>query len=294
MQAKVAADYYSGYPEVASLSTSSSRGVISALSSMLARHGIPDIMITDNGPQLGSREFAEFSKDWGFIHQTSSPHYPQSNGLAEATVKVVKNMLKKSAGKEEFLKGLLAYRATPLANGRAPSQMLMGRRLKTTLPVVPERLLPDSLEDVSIKRQRERSRIKEARDKTARSLGELAPGDTVRVQNHRTRLWNEKAQVQSKVAPRSYEVLTENGYLLRRNRRALRKDPGKSYRTNVDPDLLEEQLSLDQALETAGETEQAETHDTPQPTVSMQSSPKLTLRRSTRISSRPKRLIETM
>ena len=110
----VVADYYSGYPEVASLSASTSQGVISALSSMLARHGVPDVMITDNGAQFSSREFAEYSKDWGITHQTASPHYPQSNGLAEATVKVVKNMLKKTKGGEEFLKGLLAYRAHAL------------------------------------------------------------------------------------------------------------------------------------------------------------------------------------
>ena len=131
----------------------------------------------------------------------------------------------------------------------------MGRRLKTTLPAKPERLLPESPEDITGRRQKERSRIKKARDKTARNLGELAPGETVRVQDHRTGIWNMKAQVQSKVAPRFYEVLMKNGYLLRRNRRALRSDPVGTCRPEVDPDLLEEQLSLEQALETAAEDE---------------------------------------
>ena len=293
----VVADYYSGYPEVMSLSISSSQSVISALSSILARHGIADVMITDNGPQFTSREFAEFCKDWGIIHQTSSPHYPQSNGLAEATVKVVKNILKKATRRDEFLKGLLAYRATPLANGKAPSQMLMGRRLKTTLPINFDRLLPEVPEDVTVKKERERRRIKKARDRTAKSLGELAPGDMVRVQDHRTGLWSVKAQVKSKVAPRSYEVLTENGYLLRRNRRALRSDPVGHYRQEVDRDLLEERLSLEQALETTVETKQAEVQDTPLPTASTRfspKSPKPPVRRSTRISIRPKRLIENI
>ena len=59
----VVADYYSGYPEVASLSTSISQGAISAPSSMLARHDVPGKKITDNGTQFISREFTEFSKD---------------------------------------------------------------------------------------------------------------------------------------------------------------------------------------------------------------------------------------
>ena len=46
----------------------------------------------------------------------------------------------------------------------------------------------ESPEDITGKRQSEKSRIKKVRDKMTRSLGELAPGETVRVQDHRTGL----------------------------------------------------------------------------------------------------------
>ena len=36
-----------------------------------------------------SQEYDNFAKTWGFQHKTSSPTYPQSNGLAERTVETV-------------------------------------------------------------------------------------------------------------------------------------------------------------------------------------------------------------
>ena len=118
----IIADYYSGYPEVVSQSTTSSRAVTSAMKSVLARHGVPGILVMDNALQFSSSEFTEFAKDWQFKHRpiTSSSHYPKSNGQAEITVKTMKAMLKKS--NQGFHKGLLAYRSTPLPSGLSPAQ----------------------------------------------------------------------------------------------------------------------------------------------------------------------------
>ena len=51
---------------------------------------VPDILWSDNGPQFTSKEFKSFAHQWGFHYQTSTPHYPQSNGRAEAAVKSMK------------------------------------------------------------------------------------------------------------------------------------------------------------------------------------------------------------
>ena len=48
---------------------------------MFSRHGISQMVRSDNGPQFISTEFKKFEKEWGFQHITSSPHYPQSNGM---------------------------------------------------------------------------------------------------------------------------------------------------------------------------------------------------------------------
>ena len=112
-------DYYSRYVEVITLRKStSSQAVIEALKTIFARHGIPDELRSDNGPQYHSDEFALFAKDWGFKHTTSSPRFPQSNGEAERAVRTVKEILKKE---KDPAKALLAYRSTPLASGYSPA-----------------------------------------------------------------------------------------------------------------------------------------------------------------------------
>ena len=105
-------DYFSRFAEVTKLTTTTtSQGVINALHSIFAKHGIPEIFMSDNGPQYSSQEMKDFSFSYGFKHITSSPHYPQSNGLAERMVKKVKQLLIKN--KNPFI-ALLSYRATPL------------------------------------------------------------------------------------------------------------------------------------------------------------------------------------
>lgn len=63
-----------------------SLAVITKLKSVFARHGIAETVIRDNGPCYSSEEFRRFANAWDFTHTTTSPRYPQSNGLAEKTV----------------------------------------------------------------------------------------------------------------------------------------------------------------------------------------------------------------
>ncbi|UYV84981.1 K02A2.6-like [Cordylochernes scorpioides] len=62
---------------------------------------------------------------YGFTHVTSSPRFPQSNGMAEAGVKIAKLILKKN---QDPSLGLLEYRSTPLENGYSPAELLMERK----------------------------------------------------------------------------------------------------------------------------------------------------------------------
>ena len=100
--------------------------------SQFSRYGIPDQLISDNVPQFISAEFVKFSTKYGFTHITSSPQYPQANGEAERAVQTVKQLLIKA---KDPYKALMDYRNTPLEEiNLSPAQLMMGRRLKTSLP----------------------------------------------------------------------------------------------------------------------------------------------------------------
>ena len=145
-------DYYSRFIEIAKLTSTTAVGVISHLKSIFAHHGIPEVVVSDNGPQYSSAVFEKFSKEYEFDHVTSSPKYPQANGEAERVVKTTKQLLEKNSN--PYL-ALLAYRSTPLENGYSPSELLMGRKLRTTLPIAPKQLKP-SLPKESVVREKER------------------------------------------------------------------------------------------------------------------------------------------
>lgn len=118
-------DYYSKFVEFAELRDTKSITVIAWLKSQFARHGIPEILISDNGPQYASSEFVKFAKVYEFTHTTSSPRYPQSNGMAERAVQTTKNVLKKAvqAGEDPYL-AVLEWRNTPQQDLGSAAQLL--------------------------------------------------------------------------------------------------------------------------------------------------------------------------
>ena len=133
-------DYFSRYPEVIRLTSTTSKAVISSLKAMFSRHGVPLVLMSDNGPQFDSSDMREFANTYAFQHITSSPHYPQSNGLAERTVKTMKGLLKHTT---DPCMTLLSYRSTPLPwCNYSPAELLMGRKVKTDIPQTASQLTP--------------------------------------------------------------------------------------------------------------------------------------------------------
>lgn len=90
-----------------------------------------------------SKEFDTFASMWEFKHITSSPYYPQSNGLAEKAVQIAKSLMQKAKAdhKDPYL-AFLEYRNTPVDNFKTPSQLLMSRRLRSILPCTHQQLKP--------------------------------------------------------------------------------------------------------------------------------------------------------
>lgn len=132
-------DYFSRYIEVAHLRVATAETVVAALKDVFARHGTPETVMSDNGPQYSGSVFHSFAKAYGFAHVTSSPRYPQANGEAERAVATVKGLWK---GKGDKAAALQTYRATPLESGYSPAQLLMGRQIRTGVPQIPAAFAP--------------------------------------------------------------------------------------------------------------------------------------------------------
>ena len=133
-------DYFLRNPEVVKMTSTSSASIISALKSVFARHGIPEVVRSDNGPQYSSVEFMSFASLYDFQHIMSSPKFPQSNRQAERPVQTVKNLLTKS---NDPYTALLTYRATPLSwCDLSPVELSMGRRLRSSVPQKDKILIP--------------------------------------------------------------------------------------------------------------------------------------------------------
>ena len=114
----VAVDANSKWPEVVEMSRTTATQTVAVLRKMFAANGLPEQLLSDNGPQFVSEEFASFCQFNGIKHIRVSLYHPSSNGLAERFVQTFKVAMHKS-GKDglsfspHLSSFLLLYRATP-------------------------------------------------------------------------------------------------------------------------------------------------------------------------------------
>ena len=113
----VIGDYFSKYLIMRRLPNSSTHAVIKELGLVFTELGRPFVLRSDNGPCYSLREFHNFLSFYQVDHITSSPHYPQSNGFAEALVGIAKKLMDKSLKEgKPWNFGLLQYRTTPISS----------------------------------------------------------------------------------------------------------------------------------------------------------------------------------
>ncbi|UYV63312.1 K02A2.6-like [Cordylochernes scorpioides] len=249
----IVCDYYSRYPEISLLQNLTAQEVIGRLKSIFARHGTPETVRSDNGPQfqkvLGS-EFSKFSKEWSFKHITSSPKFPQSNGFIEAIIKNIKQSFKKE---EDCYLTLQAYRTMPLESGYSPAELLMGRRLRTSVPAIESSLMPRYLDSEALQEREKRRVINQKRlyDKRhdVHSLPPLQQGDSVWVRDQRV----EGKVLHKSEEPRSYWVQTPQGKV-RRNRLHLTPLPKMGSTMDASEDDQEQETEEDCPTPTASST----------------------------------------
>ena len=137
----VVVDAHSKWPEIFPTKSITTTTTINKLSESFATHGLPDVIVSDNGTQFTSENFKNFCLSRGIVHIRTSPFHPQSNGQAERMVDTFKRALKKMEGEEEDIfyninSFLFSYRSTPnrsAPQGKSPAEILIGRKFKTLL-----------------------------------------------------------------------------------------------------------------------------------------------------------------
>ena len=182
---------------------------------MRSLRGVPEVIVSANGPQFSSSEFRAFSisKEWSFQHSTSSPHYPQNNGAAERAVRTAKGNLKQD---DSFL-ALLTYRSTLIPDlGVSPAELVMGRKLRASLPTLLSTLVPHAINYDQVRKGehafKQRQKQCYHHHHGTRPLSELHTGDPVLLKKDGEKEWKRPAEVVRQVAPRSYllHLMEEN------------------------------------------------------------------------------------
>ena len=104
---------------------------------IFSEYGWPETLISDNGPCYAVEAFTNMMKEYSVNHITMSPHYPQSNRLAEKFAQIVKNLFHRATeeGKDTF-KCLMIYCNTSLSSSlQSPMQILWSRSAGSDLPM---------------------------------------------------------------------------------------------------------------------------------------------------------------
>ncbi|XP_055522952.1 uncharacterized protein K02A2.6-like [Wyeomyia smithii] len=137
-------DAFSKWPEVIRTKDITTAATTHLLRGIFARFGAPETLVTDNGPQFTSEQFALFCSRNAIQHLRTAPFHPQSNGLAERFVDTFRRAIRKINTRGETVEEavdifLQCYRSTPCRSapeGKSPAELLLGRAMRTSLELL--------------------------------------------------------------------------------------------------------------------------------------------------------------
>ena len=203
-------DAYSKWLEVVKVKSVSSQNTICELRKIFATHGLPEMIVSDNGTAFTSQEFSEFLSRNGVVHVKTAPYHPSSNGQVERYVATFKSSFKSLEGTDTDLKLsrlLFHYRTTPhSATGVSPAEKLMKRRLRTPM---------DQLKSSNA----QKVRAKDVEQRAASKLREFAEGEHVLIMNFSSQnkcKWLPGVVVK-RLGSTNYEVQLDSGEKMHRH-----------------------------------------------------------------------------
>ena len=271
----VVVDSHSKWLDVIPVSNANSANTIRELRKLFATHGIPDVIVSDNGTAFTSAEFSEFMVRNGVKHLKTAPYHPATNGLAERAVQTFKTAMKKSTSDgnvdTRLARFLFHYRTTPNSTtGVSPAELLMGRKLKTHL----DQLRPNLASTVYGRQQSQTmSHNKQTSERT------FYPDDPVLKNYHNGPTWLPGEVLTG--GPRNYKIKLSNGAVVRRHVDQMKKQSADSPNTSDTNDEFED---FHPSVENSSTSETSSVENA-------SSAPTPMLRRSTRNRQPPNRYI---
>ena len=233
-------DAHSKWPEIFEMASTTSGSTIAMLRRVFAAYGLPEHLVSDNGPQFTSTEFREFLRSNGVKHIRTAPYHPASNGAVERLVQTFKQAMKVGEQdgftlQHQLQNFLITYRSTPHATtGQSPASFFLGRPLRTRFdllrPVVGERV------------RGEQARQKHNHD-GHRRYREFPVGTHVMVREGRDKSHWLPGTVRERRGPVSYLVESDSGVWGRRHVDHLREMFSPTTTPISDPTSEEENIS---------------------------------------------------
>ena len=213
--------------------SSTATTTVSKLRSLFSTFGIPEMVVSDNGPAFTATEFSQFMSFNGINHLTTAPYHAASNGLAERAVQTVKLGLQKQTQGDlsmKFARFLLNYRVTPCdSTGSSPAELMFKRTLRTRLDLI----RPNLQGRVTNKQATMKARY----DAKAR-VRAFQPGEKVFTKLHFERHWTPATVIDSDGS--LVDLQLNNGRSCRRHLDQIRPD------TSVAPEMAEPEENADQ------------------------------------------------
>jgi transposase InsO family protein len=130
----LATDYFTKWVEAIPLKKVTSENMVEFVKEhYIYRFGIPQTITTDQGAQFVSLEFREFAESMGIKLFNYSPYYAQANGQAEASNKIMIELIQKKIDQKPkrwhsvLSEALWAYRMAPHgATKTSPYELVYG------------------------------------------------------------------------------------------------------------------------------------------------------------------------
>ncbi|CAB4041494.1 Uncharacterized protein K02A2.6, partial [Paramuricea clavata] len=222
----VLVDSCSRWPEVFILKSTTAAVIINRMKSCFAVHGLPEAIVTDNGPQFVAEEFDLYLREHGITHRRVTPYWPQANSEVERFNRTLEKAIRaaNTEGKDwksELNTFLLNYRATAhCTTGKSPAVLLFGREIRTKLPSLNTSRSPASTSPVVDPAILERDRCQKAKmkkyadEKRRAAPSNIKRGDKVLLKQER------KNKLSTKYDPDPYIVVGTKGTSLLLKRRA--------------------------------------------------------------------------